>query len=82
MKDNIAQDDIYLGLGSKYTNKSILFDVDYIFAFNVETNETNTIVSWNIAVINFDLYDIFKPLLNTENKLQGKITLNSIYTIL
>lgn len=80
-KHFITQNDIYLGLGSKYTKKSILFNVDYIFAFDIESNETQTIISWNIAIINFDLYDIFKPLLDANNKLQGKIAIDLVYKL-
>ena len=78
-KHNFLKDDIYLGLGSKYTKNSMFLNVDYIFAFDIESNKINTIISWNIAIINFDLCDIFEPLINSENKLQGKILLDLIY---
>lgn len=78
-RHSLSQDDIYLGLGSKPSTKSTLFNVDYIFAFEVQSNATQTIISWNIAIINFDLCDIFKPLLNSQNKLQGEIMLDLMY---
>lgn len=57
----------------------MFLNVDYIFAFDIESNKINTFISWNIAIINFDLCDIFEPLINSENKLQGKILLDLIY---
>lgn len=75
----LSKNDIYLGLGSKCSKKSTLVNVDYIFAFDIQSTDTQTIVSWNIAIINFDLCDIFKPLLDTQNKLQGKIMLDLVY---
>lgn len=78
-KHNFLKDYIYLGLGSKYAKNPMFLNVDYIFAFDIESNKINTIISWNIAIINFDLCDIFEPLINSENKLQGKILLDLIY---
>lgn len=78
-KHNFIKDDIYLGLGSKYAKNPMFLNVDYIFAFDIESNKINTVISWNIAIINFDLCDIFEPLINSENKLQGKILLDLIY---
>ena len=78
-KQSITQDDIYLGLGAKWSKNATLFNVNYIFAFDISSNTTQTIISWNIAVINFDLCDIFKPLLNSNNKLQGELVLDLIY---
>ena len=78
-KKDIAQDDIYLGLGSKYAKTATPLNVDYIFAFDIKSNDTQTIIYWNVAVINFDLCNIFKPLLNAKNKLCGKIVLDLIY---
>ena len=78
-KHDFIKDDIYLGLGSKYAKNPMFLNVDYIFAFDVESNKINTVISWNIAVINFDLCNIFEPLINSENKLQGKILLDLIY---
>lgn len=75
----LSKNDMYLGLGSKCSKKSMLLSVDYIFAFDIQSTDTQTIISWNIAVINFDLCDIFKPLLNTQNKLQGKIVLDLVH---
>ena len=78
-KQGITRDDIYLGLGAKWSKNATLFNVDYIFAFDISSNTAQTIISWNIAVINFDLCDIFKPLLNSNNKLQGELVLDLIY---
>ena len=78
-RHSLSQNDIYLGLGSKPSAKSTLLNVDYIFAFEVCSNATQTIISWNIAIINFDLCDIFTPLLNSQNKLQGEIVLDLVY---
>lgn len=75
----LSKNDIYLGLGSKCSKKSTLLNVDYIFAFDIQSTDTQTIVSWNIAIINFDLCDIFRPLLDAQNKLQGKIMLDLVY---
>ena len=70
---------IYLGLGAKYAKDSVFFNVDYVFAFDICQNQSQTLIKWNIAVINFDLCDIFKPLLNSENKLQGVMAIDLIY---
>lgn len=76
---SFSSDEVYLGLGAKYAKDSIFFNVDYVFAFDIRQNQSRTIIQWNIAVINFDLCDIFKPLLNSENKLQGIMTMDLIY---
>ena len=52
----------FLGLGAKYAKDSAFFNVDYVFAFDICQNQFQTLIQWNIAVINFDLCDIFKPL--------------------
>lgn len=75
----LSKNDMYLGLGSKCSKKSTLLNVDYIFAFDIQSTDTQTIVSWNIAIINFDLCDIFKPILDAQNKLQGKIVLDLVH---
>lgn len=76
---SISSDEVYLGLGAKYAKDSAFFNVDYVFAFDICQNQSQTLIQWNIAVINFDLCDIFKPLLNSENKLQGVMAMDLIY---
>ncbi|MCX2717428.1 hypothetical protein OQH61_06740 [Helicobacter sp. MIT 21-1697] len=78
---NINENNLYLGLGSKYQNNLFapLLEVDYIFGFDLISKNFQTNILWNIAVINIDLLEIFKPLVNTENKLQGSINLDLIY---
>lgn len=78
---NIDENNLYLGLGSKYQKDlfSPLFKVDYIFSFDLISDNFKTNILWNIAVINMDLLEIFKPLVNAENKLQGSIDLDLIY---
>ncbi len=69
----------FLGLGAKYAKDSAFFNVDYVFVFDICQNQFQTLIQWNIAVINFDLCDIFKLLLNSENKLQGVMAMDLIY---
>lgn len=78
---HIERDSLYLGLGSKFKLDSIslFFNVDYIFAFEIYSCGKHTNIIWNVAIINLDLIHLFKPLLNTENKLQGIISLDLIY---
>lgn len=78
-KYELKKQDIFLGLGSKYARNSVYFDVDYIIAFDIRQNATNSIIAWSVAIINVDLLDIFKPLTNFQNKLQGEISLDLLY---
>lgn len=81
--NNFYQNNIYLGLGSKVNKGNRLFsqyfNVDYIFSFDIQSFKDSTNILYNIAVINFDLCEFFKPILNKENKLQGLISIEKIY---
>lgn len=81
--DTLPHDNLYVGLGSKKPKNDTLispfFNIDYFFSFDIQSSQTYTTILYNIAVINLDLFDIFKPLANSNNKLQGCITLDTIY---
>ncbi|KLI44473.1 hypothetical protein SZ52_01720 [Brachyspira hyodysenteriae] len=82
--NNITNKNVYLGLGSKsklQNNISTYLKADYIFAFDIKSDSSKTHILWNIAIINLDLLELFKPLVNKNNKLEGEISLNSIYTM-
>lgn len=82
--NNITNNNLYLGLGSKsklHNNISTYLKADYIFAFDIKSDSSKTYILWNIAIINLDLLELFKPLVNENNKLEGKILLDSIYTM-
>lgn len=78
-----AQNELYLGLGSKISkNNSLfspLFGVDYIFSFDINSCEAYTNILYNVALINLDLLEFFKPLVNKNNKMQGQMMLDIIY---
>lgn len=76
-----TKSNIMLGLGAKYPKKTRYLDVDYIFSFDISSHllESKTIIFYTIAIINLDVMDTFKPLINKDNKLQGEIELELIY---
>lgn len=72
---------IYLAVGAKNSNKIENFDVDYILLFNISNDKKNTIIDYSIAIINLDLAEEFKLLLNTDGKLKGTLKFDMIYSI-
>ena len=80
--DRPSLEALFLGLGSKHSDAKISkIDIDYIFTFNIESNATNTAIYFSVEIINLDLLDFFAPLKNSENKLQGTIVLDVVYTM-
>ncbi|MDY3113011.1 MAG: hypothetical protein SOW25_01625, partial [Helicobacter sp.] len=77
-------DKLFLGVGAKSNNNLVeqsLNNIDYIFAFSVDSQDKHTNINFNIGVINLDLVDFFKPLANENNKLQGKVAIDKIYKV-
>ncbi|BCZ18349.1 hypothetical protein NHP190003_16310 (plasmid) [Helicobacter sp. NHP19-003] len=76
-------DTLFLGIGFKYSCEIInkIEDIDYIFAFDLNTNNDNTNILFSVAVVNLDLIDFFGALKNSQRKLQGTIVLDKVYRI-
>ena len=76
-------DELFLGVGFKYSGSftSGLKGIDYIFAFDLQTDFAYTHIFFSIGLINLELVDFFTPLQNDEAKLQGVIQLDRLYYI-
>lgn len=80
-KENFAC--IYTAVGARKRPKMPNLDADYIFMFDIDKdkNELVTNINYSVAIINTKLIDEFKPLINSEGKLQGTLELDKIYII-
>ena len=70
--------EIYLSVAAKHSNNIENIDVDYIFLFDIYSDEKNTIIDYSIALINMSLVDEFGPLSDCSGRLKGKIILDMI----
>lgn len=77
--DNI--DETLISIGAKATLPVPSFDVDYIFMFDVDSSGSGTDIYYTVALINLGIVNDFKALLDTSNKLRGKIHYDKIYRI-
>lgn len=73
--------DVYISVGAKGQSNNILYKVDYIFMFDVNSNTKNTIISYSVALINMKLSNEFLKLSEDGQNLNGKITLDKIYKV-
>lgn len=76
-------DELFLGVGFKYNGSitSELKGIDYVFAFDLQTDSAYTYIFFSVELINLELVDFFKPIQNNKNKLQGTIRLREISVI-
>ena len=73
---------INIGIGAKTDPIQRMLDVDYIFMFDIENSNTNqTVITYNIAIINTKLVQRFAPLINADGKLKGCLRLDQVYII-
>lgn len=52
-----------------------------MFSVSNDKNDNETIIEYSVAVINTKLVEKFKPLINIDGKLIGKLRLDLIYAI-
>lgn len=72
---------VYTSLGGALTNLKQSQEVDYIFMFNIDTSKSNNSIDYTIAIVDLNLVDVFRPLANSKNRLEGSIVLNGVYVI-
>ncbi len=78
-KDSIST--INIGIGGKGSAMPTGVKLDYVMLFDLEKTGNGMDILWSIGVINTNLIDILKPLLNDSGKLSGRICVGSLYCI-
>ena len=73
---------LLLSLGAKSSRLKTIFNVDYIFMFEIdETEKKFTRINYAIAFINTKIAQRFSSLLDSNGRAKGSIDLAQIYTI-
>ena len=72
---------INIGIGGKGATMPNGAKLDYVMLFDLELSNKETNILWSIGVINTNLIDTLKPLLNDSGKLSGCISIGSLYCI-
>lgn len=76
--------EIILGIGYETCNNPTnqhLGNIDYIFTFNLHSQETCTNIDFTIGIINLNLIDFFSPLADDKKRLQGRMSIDKIYRV-
>lgn len=75
-------DDVKISVGAKFINDCPIVDVDYIFMFDIDNSVNDkTLIKYVVAVIDMNLVNFFKPLLNEDGKLVGSLEFDKFYII-
>ena len=77
--DNIL--DIYTSVAAKEVQTLPRFLVDYIFMFNLSSDQDYTYIDYTIALVNTTLVSTFKKLENDNGRLVGRLKYNQIFII-
>lgn len=79
---NCNFNDIKISIGAKKSSNIPYNNIDYIFMFDLSSDENHTYIDYSIALIDVSLIPIFSPLLNSSKKLVGRLTFEKIYIII
>lgn len=76
--DNIQE--IIIGIGGNGKTQA-LGKIDYLMLFNIKQSPKFTSINCQVALVNLNLLDDFKNLIDTEKKLQKNITIAKLFVI-
>ena len=77
--DNIKN--IYTSVAAKEVQVLPHFLVDYIFMFNLSSDQNYTYIDYTVAIVNTKLISSFRSLENQNGRLVGRLKFNRIYII-
>ena len=72
---------IYTSIAAKKVNDIPRFLVDYIFMFNLSSDQNYTYIDYTVAIINTTLINSFSTLANSQGRLVGRLKYDQIFTI-
>lgn len=81
VNDKCDYSDIKISIGAKQNNNISNSSIDYIFMFDINSDENYTYIDYSVALIDVSLVKIFSPLLNQQNKLKGRLIYERLFVI-